>query len=129
MAGALPIRFLIDECLSPALVGTANEAGYEAHHVAHRGWSGLKDGQLFRVVLEEHFVFVTNNRDDFLALIRGTELHPGLVVILKNVPRVQEIAFFANALLHIQMTGDVINRVVEVDARGVARSYPLPVLE
>ena len=69
------MRFLIDECLSPALVDVAHEAGYEAYHVAHRGWSGWTDRQLFRVMLEEQFVIVTNNRDDFLELIVGAEIH------------------------------------------------------
>ena len=124
------VRFLIDECLSPALVGVAHEEGYEAYHVAHRGWSGLSDPRLFRILLQEQFVLVTNNREDFLALIGRTELHPGLVVIVENVPRAREIVFFRRALAHIAAAGsDMINRVVEVDGDGVVRSYSLPGLE
>lgn len=47
------MRILIDECLSPALVEVAHDAGFEAYHVAHRGWSRLKDTALFRRVVED----------------------------------------------------------------------------
>lgn len=121
------MRFLIDECLSPALVSVAHEAGYEAYHVAHRGWSGLPDRRLLRILLDEHLVIVTNNRDDFLALVGGADIHPGLVVIVENVPRAREIVFFQSALEHIAATAtDMINRVVEVDGEGRVQSYALP---
>ena len=84
------MKFLVDECLSPALVTTANEHGFEAHHVAHRGWDGLKDGQLLKRMMDEEFILVTNNRDDFVELVSGVELHPGLVVILDNVRRYEQ---------------------------------------
>jgi predicted nuclease of predicted toxin-antitoxin system len=41
---------LIDECLSPELVGIAHESGFEAHHVAHCGLSGAKDAAVFEKV-------------------------------------------------------------------------------
>jgi predicted nuclease of predicted toxin-antitoxin system len=81
------MKFLIDECLSPQLVDIARERSFESYHVAHRGWSGLKDGQLLKHLVDEELILVTNNRDDFLALIGEVELHPGFVVILDNVRR------------------------------------------
>ena len=36
------MKFLVDECLSPALVNRLHTAGYQAAHVTHlnkRGWS------------------------------------------------------------------------------------------
>jgi predicted nuclease of predicted toxin-antitoxin system len=39
------MRFLIDECLSPSLASLAHDRGLEAYHVAHRGWSAVKDPQ------------------------------------------------------------------------------------
>jgi len=120
------MRLLIDECLSPALVRVANGLGYEAYHVVHRGWAGLTDGQVLQVVVREEFVIVTNNRDDFLALIRGVELHPGLIVILDNVRRNAQMDLFAIALTTAATMPSMVNRVVEVDAGGMVEAYMLP---
>ena len=76
------MRLLIDECLSPALLEVAHRYGVEAYHVAHRGLSGAKDHAILRLMLEQDFTLVTNNGDDFLALIGEVELHPGLIVVL-----------------------------------------------
>lgn len=81
------MRVLIDECLSVRLVEVAQQAGFEAYHVAHRGWAALKDPALFVRIQDESFTFVTNNRDDFIALVREVDLHAGLIVILPNVRR------------------------------------------
>ena len=79
------MKFLIDECLSPKLVQVANARGFEAYHVAHRGWSGESDSKIFRRIVREGLTLVTNNRDDFISLIKRTEIHPGIVVIVANV--------------------------------------------
>ena len=63
------MRFLIDEYLSPKNVDVAHAAGFDAYHVAHRGWSGLPDSSILAHVLEEEMILVTNNRHDFLQLV------------------------------------------------------------
>ncbi|MEO7217994.1 MAG: DUF5615 family PIN-like protein [Gemmatimonadaceae bacterium] len=78
------MKFLIDECLSPKLVRVANARGFEAYHVAHRGWSGESDSKILRRLVAADLILVTNNRDDFLALIKRTEIHPGIIVIVEN---------------------------------------------
>jgi predicted nuclease of predicted toxin-antitoxin system len=120
------MRFLIDECLSPALVTTANERGFEAYHVAHRGWGGLKDGQLLKRLIEEELILVTNNRDDFVGLVSDVELHPGLVVILDNVRRDDQVTLFAAALHAIGAMTSLINKVAEVARDGSVEVYDLP---
>lgn len=120
------MRILIDECLSPALVTVANDLGFEAYYVAHRGWAGYTDGQLMREILREEFVLVTNNRDDFLGLIRGVELHPGLIVFLDNVRRSVQLDLFAIALSAATALPSMINRVIEIDASGNVNCYALP---
>ena len=62
------MKLLIDECLHTSLVTVAHSAGHSAGHVSHRGLGGLKDWQLMRVIREEEYTFVTNNRSDFLDL-------------------------------------------------------------
>jgi predicted nuclease of predicted toxin-antitoxin system len=120
------MKFLIDECLSTKLVDVANAFGYEAYHVAHRGWASEKDRQILDRIVSEEFTLVTNNRDDFLALVGALELHPGLVVIVDNVRRSEQIRLFALALGELSRVDSLINTVVEVSASGGVRFYELP---
>ncbi|HEY0036270.1 MAG TPA: DUF5615 family PIN-like protein [Longimicrobium sp.] len=123
------IQFLIDENLSPRLVGTAQEFGFVAFHVAHRGWASLKDPQVLRRVLDENLTTVTNNWDDFRPMLARTEVHPGIVVILPSVRRERQIELFAAAMMAItdhQPPIDMVNTVLEVDASGTVTMYSLP---
>jgi predicted nuclease of predicted toxin-antitoxin system len=123
------IQFRIDENLSPRLVETANAFGYNAYHVAHRGWSSLKDPQLLQRVLAEDLTVVSNNRIDFRPLLGRQEIHPGLVVILPNVRRERQVELFTAALLSIRDHSpplDMVNTVLEVDTRGTVMMYRMP---
>jgi predicted nuclease of predicted toxin-antitoxin system len=122
------VRFLIDECLHTSLTDVANKAGYEAHHVTRRGWSGFKDHQLREVVQREEFVFVTNNARDFRKLMGESELHSGLIVILPNVTPALQRELFEQALVEASKLPDMINKVVEIDSDQVC-VYELPKLE
>ena len=87
----------------------------------------MSDEALFDWVLEAGFVFVTNNWSDFRPLVVGADVHPGLIVILENAPRAEEIAYFRAGLA---LTGfDMVNVVIEVDGAGRATRYMLPRLE
>jgi len=123
------MRFLIDECLSPSLVDVAGEQGFLAYHVAYRKWSGLKDPQLLGKLLEEELILVTNNRDDFLGIMANVELHPGLVVIMENVPRDQQMQLFGTALEVLAQVSSMVNKVLEVSSDGSIAMYDLPSLE
>lgn len=123
------IQFLIDENLSPRLTETAASFGYVAYHVAHRGWSSLKDPQVLRRVLDEDLTIVTNNWADFRPMLKREELHPGVIVILPNVRRDRQVELFTAALLAIREHDpplDMVNTVLEVDADGTVTMYPLP---
>lgn len=122
------MRFLIDECLSPELVTVANNRGFEAYHVVHHGWGGLKDPQLFHKLISEELILVTNNCDDFLALIRGVELHPGLIVIIESVRRPGQLAYFEAALDVLSDLKSMINKVIEVAEGGAVKVYDIPVI-
>lgn len=122
------MKFLIDECLTPQLVATAHQRGFEAYHVAHRGWSGLTDSQVLERLIAEELVLVTNNRDDFLALVGDVDLHPGLVVILDNVRRDEQVQLFAAGLDVIGALTSMINKVVEVAKDGSVSMLELPEL-
>lgn len=120
------MKFLVDECLSPHLVSVAHDRGFEGYHVAHRGWGGLTDAQLLKHLLAEELVLVTNDRDDFLDLVSGVELHPGLVVILANVRRARQTVLFDMALDALSKMASSINKIVEIDANGKVTVFELP---
>lgn len=120
------IRFLLDECVSPLLQAVAEEFGYHATFIDHLGWRTLKDHQLLPRLIEKDLVLVTNNREDWIALLGNAEAHPGLVVIRENVPRARQISYFAQCLIAIYSLDDMVNTVVEVDRDDVVTVYALP---
>ena len=62
-----------------------------------------------RVIREQEYTFVTNNRSDFLDLHGKEPLHAGVIVVVPS----QQRELFAAALKHIG-TRDWTNTVVEV---------------
>jgi len=123
------ITFLIDENLSPALVRIANDFGFAAFHLVHRGWSSLDDPQVLRRVLDEDLTLVTNNWDDFRPMLGREAIHPGIVVIVPNVRRERQCELFAAALGAIRDHDpplDMVNTVVAVEADGTVTRYAWP---
>ena len=122
------IQFLVDECLSPALVQVAVRYGYNAYHVTHRGWPSREDSFLLHRLLEENLTLVTNNWKDFRPMLDRAEIHPGAIV-LPNVPLQDQVWCFDLALRAIQASSpplDMVNTVIEVDASGTVEVYDLP---
>jgi predicted nuclease of predicted toxin-antitoxin system len=70
------VKFWIDECLTPALVGEAHSQGHEATCTRDRGALGMRDDELLTIAVGEEFVFVTNNHADFIGLCGNAELQP-----------------------------------------------------
>ena len=66
-----------------------------------------------RIIREQEYTIVTNNRCDFLDLHGKEPLHAGVIVIVPNVVPVQQRELFGVALKHIG-TRDLTNTVVEV---------------
>ena len=63
------MRFLIDQCLSPAHVQIVIDAGFECTCLRDRGLLGATDpNKLMKYLLREDFTLVTENAPDFRAL-------------------------------------------------------------
>jgi predicted nuclease of predicted toxin-antitoxin system len=106
------MRFLIDECLSPALVSTVIEAGFECTCVRDRGLLGAKDPWLMKFLIKEEFTLVTENADDFRALFGQVALHAGLVCLgapIMTLETQRELLKIA-----LQAINDPVNQVLEV---------------
>jgi predicted nuclease of predicted toxin-antitoxin system len=112
------MKFLIDECLSIDLVSTANQAGHEAYHIARVGRAGWKDWNVARRAEDGDFVLVTNNASDFRRIYARRQIHAGLIIMIPAVNRQAQQRLFLGALDEIALTGDLINRVLEVDVDG-----------
>jgi predicted nuclease of predicted toxin-antitoxin system len=112
------VRFLIDECLSTELVGTAGHCGHEARHVAHVGRAGWKDWNVARYARDNDLILVTNNASDFRQLYAAAALHAGLVILLPSVGRDLQQRLFRAALDELALIGEPVNRVLEVDLDG-----------
>lgn len=123
------MRLLIDECLSAALVPMARERGHSADHVVHLGLGGRQDWNLIPVIEDGDYVFVTNNRCDFLRLYARQALHNGLIVIVPNVSREPQRMLFTKVLDEIATRSDLVNLVLEIDAEGTITVFPLPIPE
>ncbi|NDU80288.1 MAG: toxin-antitoxin system, toxin component, PIN family protein [Ferrovum sp.] len=119
--------FFFDECLALELVAEANARGHHATHVVFRELQGTLDSDLLSLVTNENFVFVTNNRRDFLKLYASLDFHPGLVIIVpgSTPPRLQ-VELFDRVLNVIEPMDDIINKIVEVFSDGSVqiRDYP-----
>lgn len=123
-------RFLIDENLSPFLVGPARARGHEAMHVNHLGLRTEADWDLLRVVAEHDWVLVTNNAIEFRGRYRQIELHPGVVFLLPAVRREAQLALFEAVLDRVREYPDLVNTALDAafDAAGrpVVAAYGLP---
>lgn len=118
------MKFLIDECLSPALVQLAVDAGHiESSHVVWRGLAGTKDRVLMETIVSGDWTLVTNNAVDFRGRVQRPaghysmqSLHAGLVCLNCetgfNLPLQEEL--FEVALAELGPAGELVNQVLEV---------------
>lgn len=124
------MKLFIDECLSPALARHLNQSGvHDALHPRDYGWLGERDDEVLARCLAEDRVIVTENAADFRKLVARKDIHPGLI-ILPNVTRDASLALLLAAIAYLETLGSLsdimVNHVVEVDADGAMRLYPLP---
>jgi predicted nuclease of predicted toxin-antitoxin system len=108
------MRFLIDECLTPDLVTVAQQAGYEAYHVAHIGKASWSDWDIAAHAHERDFVVVTNNASDFRRLYANSSLHAGLVILITGTGWLTQMRLFKAALDDLEARGELINQALEV---------------
>ena len=125
------MRLFIDECLSPQMARQLNTSGeHVAEHPLDFGGRGAPDHRVLQRCIARGLVIVTENARDFRALVGAEELHPGLI-ILPCVGRERAFALLQAAIAYVEAMEDamdaMVNHVLEVDAEGAIRHYPLPV--
>jgi len=118
-------KLLIDENLSPSLVGLATDKGFVCLHVNHLGLVGQKDWQLKTTILDGDWTFITNNGVDFRGSVKklGSQgvyadvpLHAGLVCVdapgglnLESQKRLFDLV-----LSNLEEGGTLTNQVLQV---------------
>lgn len=112
------MRFLIDECLTVELAREAEKAGFEAHRIAHLGRTSWKDWAIRDYAIKNDFVLATNNGGDFRKPDAAKNLHPGVVILVPNVAQEKQVLLFRTALTRLTKSGDLINKLLQVDTFG-----------
>jgi predicted nuclease of predicted toxin-antitoxin system len=123
------MNFLIDECLHTSLVTVAQGLGHEATHVVWLGLSGQADWDLMPRIIGDDFTFVTNNARDFRKLYSNEPLHAGLVILLPQVPPVEQRELFQLVLSELRVGDQLVNEAIEiriVDGDAEITRYHLP---
>lgn len=121
----MPLRLLIDECLTPGLVESAVQAGhYESTCLRDRGLTGLKDWEVLAFAIANDFTLVTRNAFDFRGgglsspggLYRWQPLHAGLVCLdaADGFGFATQYLLFSHALELLRENSDMVNQVLEV---------------
>ena len=122
----MALKFLIDECLHVGLTKAARTAGCRAEHVVHRGLAGAPDWKLLEFMTQHDYVLVANNAKDFRKLAGSTEIHPGMILILPNVPPKTQSELFVLVLEYLADREDLINKVIEISEERAIAEYELP---
>jgi predicted nuclease of predicted toxin-antitoxin system len=121
----MPLKLLIDECLSPELVQMAAETGHlESTCVRNRGWQGTKDWDLIRLVIDHDYTLVTHNARDFRGhgkpapggLHAQQDLHAGLICLnsVHTMDLDRQRDLFQLVLDELEHRDDLVNQALEV---------------
>jgi predicted nuclease of predicted toxin-antitoxin system len=126
-----PVKLLIDENLSPIVAGRLRSTGFDAVHVRERGLLAATDEEVFAKAHEEDRVVVTSNVDDFLALVRNTEIHGGLALVQDgDLLRDEQETVLRRLLTALEaeyrQDRDMVNRVLFVDYAGRLEFAEIP---
>ena len=111
------MRLLLDENISPALVGRLAEVGVFAQSVPHVGLAGRADYAVWKHALDHDFAVVTVNARDFIELL-DVATHPGLIVLRESgLSREEQWERIRPVIEIIKNSGDedfLLNKLIEI---------------
>jgi predicted nuclease of predicted toxin-antitoxin system len=123
------MRLLLDENISPALVGRLAEVGVYAQSVPHVGLAGRADRAVWQYALDHDFAVVTVNARDFIELLH-VAVHPGLIVLRESgLSRGEQWERIWPVIDYLQGSGDsdfLLNKLVEVTGVSQFRTRDIP---
>ena len=124
------MRLFLDECVSPSVATALNAEGrHVVEHPRDFGGLGEPDHRVLARCIDRDMVLVTHNARDFRALLRTTDIHPGLV-ILPSVDRRRSEELLRAAIAYLSsLRADpmdtMVDHVLEVSTDATMRLAPL----
>ena len=123
------MRLLLDEHISPALVGRLANIGVYAQSVPHVGLAGRADREIWQFALDHDFSVVTMNARDFIELL-DVDLHPGLIVLRESgLSRDEQWDRIRPVMEHVKDSADpdfLLNKLIEVTGVGQFEVRDIP---
>lgn len=125
------MRLLLDENISPALVGLLAKLDAYAQSVPHVGLAGRADHVVWRYALHHDFAVVTTNAQDFIELL-DVPVHPGLIVLRESgLSRQEQWERLRPVIELVKKSGDedfLLNKLIEIGGVGrfEVRDVPEP---
>ena len=111
------MRLLLDEHISPALVGRLANADVFAQSVPHLGLAGRADHEIWKYAFDHGFSVVTTNARDFIELL-DVDVHPGLMVLRESgLSREEQWERIEPVIEYIKDSGDedfLLNKLIEI---------------
>jgi predicted nuclease of predicted toxin-antitoxin system len=123
------LRLLLDESISPILIGPLAQLDVDAESVAQAGLSGQPDGAIFAYALELGMSVVMTHSAEF---VKPAEMEtcPGLILLRESgLDREGQWARLKPAVRFLNREGDpgfLINKVVDIPALDWFYLMPMP---
>jgi predicted nuclease of predicted toxin-antitoxin system len=118
-----PLRFLVDQGVSPAIALALTAAGFDAIHVRNIGMAAASDEQIVIAARADNRVIVTQDTGFGGLLVMSRARAPSVILFRERSgrPSVQERLLFANLdiITEALQTGAIV--VIEDDAVRVRR--------
>ena len=126
------MRLFLDECVSPGIAKSLNTEGYVVTSLRDVGGLGEPDYLVLRRCIEQDFVLVTQDAQDFRNLVSRQEVHPGLI-ILPNLDEPRTETLLRQAIDYLGRCANpmdlMVNHVLKVTENGEMHMDELPVME
>ena len=126
------MKLLLDEHLSPTLIGRCADRGIVARSVVYLALGSTDDRVIWQYAFEHDLTVVTTNARHFLRLL-DVGLHPGLIVLRESgLTREEQWTRLVRVLDYLEQQREppesyMVNRVVEVLGRDdglIVRQLP-----
>ena len=84
------MRFLFDRDVPADLAVALRTVGHDAMRLVEVLVPNASDQEVWVDACARQLILITCNRDDFLALAKATEIHPGLIILTRRRTRQAE---------------------------------------
>jgi predicted nuclease of predicted toxin-antitoxin system len=123
-----PLKFLLDEDISPVVANRLQERGIDATHVRNRGMLGATDREVLDLAFKEDRILITANVADFEHLAASIDIHAGIILLLNgSLRRVEQLHVIEQAIdALISSKKEMVNRAMSISRDGTYSFIDLP---